>query len=162
MFSNTVNTLIENKDSWRRKLDYFWHRCSKHFLLLIAEITAWLRPASPRKRKRKAMKRIKQKYKISKKGNKKKSCHMTYMPRSRTMCWAASTCPQICGWHPLNRMRWTYQGHPSFSLHNLIDYKVLREQQRGAFTLDLMYHYFNCCEAFFRSHLYALLMTDSK
>ena len=36
----------------------------------------FLASASLRKRKRKAMKRIKQKYKISKKGIKKKSCHL--------------------------------------------------------------------------------------
>ena len=36
----------------------------------------FLKSASLRKRKRKAMKRIKQIYKISKKGNKKISCHL--------------------------------------------------------------------------------------
>ena len=36
----------------------------------------FLESASLRKRKRKTMKRTKQKYKISKKGNKKKSCHL--------------------------------------------------------------------------------------
>ena len=36
----------------------------------------FLESASPRKRKRKAMKRIKQIYKISKKGNKNESCHL--------------------------------------------------------------------------------------
>ena len=39
-------------------------------------IVPFLESASLRKRKRKAMKRIKQKYKMSIKGNKKKSCHL--------------------------------------------------------------------------------------
>ena len=37
---------------------------------------SFLESASPRKRKRKAMKKKKKNYKMSKKGNKKKSCHM--------------------------------------------------------------------------------------
>ena len=38
----------------------------------------FLESPSRRKKKRKAIKRTKQKYKISKKGNKKKSCHLVH------------------------------------------------------------------------------------